>query len=139
MSYYFSIRGWLEGVDETTGITVSEIIKKTELWTDVHGISEDILRRVNTGWFFPKKCVGLLYRMYYGADINRDYHCLRDQLKHIAKEVYVNDGSEKDYLDGLFHVESEDREVQFIWVISKGKFYEKEIRSGENLVNLFTQ
>ncbi|NLD71635.1 MAG: hypothetical protein GX649_02840 [Chloroflexi bacterium] len=132
MSYFYSVRGWLEiswpdvdieGVEESAEEHADKVHAIRDLLTlklppeEVLDPSTPLPERARAGWGFPQHDLEGTEYLFFAADVEEPAAVLAQ-----VREVLVLDP----YADGYFAVEGEDGERYHQWLIMNGTIYRRE-------------
>ena len=132
MSYFYSVRGWLEiswpdeeieGVEEDAEEHEAKVRAIRDLLTvrlsadEVMDPATPLAERCRAGWGFPQHDLEGTEYVFYAADIEEPAAVLAQVREVLALDPYA---------DGFFTVEGEDGERYHQWLIMSGTIYRRE-------------
>ncbi|WP_434045199.1 MULTISPECIES: hypothetical protein [Sorangium] len=105
MSYFYSVRGWLEASPDDFAKVTSAISSIRERWHD-----HDKERLYMKGWCWNDEHINWTRYLFYGADVTEEgLRLLRDTIRELALL--------KAELSGYFHARGEDGESCVVYRI----------------------
>ncbi|AFZ23908.1 hypothetical protein Cylst_1630 [Cylindrospermum stagnale PCC 7417] len=106
MSYYYSIRGWLEITPDRFVKVVEKIKSLQESY-----INEQKLGLYMNGWCWSETPINWSRYIFYGADVTEEgIKLLELTLQEIANL--------KCQVSGYFHIQGEDGEINFLYKLN---------------------
>ncbi|NLD43731.1 MAG: hypothetical protein GX657_09570 [Chloroflexi bacterium] len=133
MSYFFSVRGWLEiswpdleieGVDESPAEHADKVTQIRDLLT-TRLTPEEILapdtppaERCRAGWGFPQSDLDGTEYVFFAGDVEEPAAVLAQVREVLAIDPFA---------DGFFTVEGEDGEEYRQWLVMGGKIYVRQV------------
>ncbi len=126
MGHYTYIRGWLEIFWEDMVPQAQDIIQSFKDRASEYKLDPEAADLYLRGFVFREKTVNWSTYIFYGAGI-RTYNVpfIEGLLREIAEKVSRTDGEFTDHVQGLFHVNDEDRGEMVVWLIDHGSFQKR--------------